>query len=275
MADCIWGFLVYFLATVLHLYRMDLKAGGVSMKKLSMGLAFVLALGSVSNGAEKMAPVVSSSAGIYKHRFDPQKVTVVNNGLAALKLRLDMIENAKQSIEMEYFIYSIDTAGRLITQALIRKAKQGVKVRVIVDTSLPIFELNRYYAAVLKEAGIQVHYYNEAWLIQIVSTQFRSHRKSLIVDGQKAITGGRNIADEYFDLSSEYNFMDTDMYVEGSIVRDMLASFEEFWTADITKPAPEVKEPQPEEYYGLSKDNLDDWFVKQDEETKRSIDRYH
>lgn len=245
------------------------------MKKLSMGLAFVLALGSVSNGAEKMAPVVSSSAGIYKHRFDPQKVTVVNNGLAALKLRLDMIENAKQSIEMEYFIYSIDTAGRLITQALIRKAKQGVKVRVIVDTSLPIFELNRYYAAVLKEAGIQVHYYNEAWLIQIVSTQFRSHRKSLIVDGQKAITGGRNIADEYFDLSSEYNFMDTDMYVEGSIVRDMLASFEEFWTADITKPAPEVKEPQPEEYYGLSKDNLDDWFVQQDEETKRSLDRYH
>ena len=245
------------------------------MKKVGLGLvAMMMAMGSVSHAEVRQGPLVFSAGGIYKHRFDPQKVTVVNNGLAALKLRLDMIESAKTSIEMEYFIYSIDTAGRLITQALINKAKQGVKVRVIVDTSLPIFELNKYYAAVLKESGIEVHYYNQTWLLHLVNTQFRSHRKSLIVDGQKAITGGRNIADEYFDLSPEYNFMDTDMYVEGSIARDMRASFEEFWTAKITEPAPDVKEPQPEDYYGLTKENVNEWMPNADEETRKSLSDY-
>ncbi|MBO9666908.1 MAG: phospholipase D family protein [Bdellovibrio sp.] len=241
------------------------------MKTLNFGLALVLAATSLPAFAQQ---ALTTPKGVYQHRQDPQQITVVNNGLAALKLRLDMIEGAKKSIEMEYFIYSIDTAGRLITQALIRKAKQGVKVRVIVDTSLPIFELNKYYAAVLKEAGIEVHYYNEALLIQVVSTQFRSHRKSLIVDSEQAITGGRNIADEYFDLSPEYNFMDTDMHVRGSIVRDMRTSFEEFWTSAITKPAPLVKLPQPEDFAGLTAANMKDPKALHDKDVRLSVSRY-
>ncbi|QDK46359.1 hypothetical protein DOM22_14880 [Bdellovibrio sp. ZAP7] len=218
---------------------------------------------------------MKDSEGVYRRRTEPQQVTLLESGIASLKKRLDMIENAKQSIEMEYFIYSIDSAGRLITDALIRKARQGVKVRVIVDTSLPIFELNKYYASVLKEAGIEVHYYNPAVLVRVATVQFRSHRKTLIVDGIEGITGGRNIADEYFDLSPEYNFLDTDIVVKGSIVKDMRTSFEEFWNADITEDAPVVREPQPEDFYGITKETMNDANTLHDKDARISVSRYH
>ncbi|UYL09722.1 phospholipase D family protein [Bdellovibrio sp. SKB1291214] len=217
---------------------------------------------------------MKDATGVYRRSKEPQQVTILDSGIASLKKRLDMIENAKQSIEMEYFIYSIDTAGRLVTDALIRKARQGVKIRVIVDTSLPIFELNKYYASVLKEAGIQVHYYNPAVLVRVVTAQFRSHRKTLIVDGVEGITGGRNIADEYFDLSPEYNFLDTDIVVKGSIVQDMRKSFEEFWNADLTEDAPLVRRPRPSDFPGLSDNFENDPWATQDKDARISISRY-
>ncbi len=236
---------------------------------------YLMAMVMLATSSSWAARNMKDSEGVYRRRTEPQQVTIVDSGLAALKKRLDMIENAKHTIEMEYFIYSIDTAGRLVTDALIRKARQGVKVRVIVDTSLPIFELNKYYASVLKEAGIEVHYYNPAVLVRVATVQFRSHRKTLIVDGIEGITGGRNIADEYFDLSSEYNFLDTDIVVKGSIVKDMLTSFEEFWNAEITENAPIVREPQPEDFYGITKETMDDPNTLHDKDARISVSRYH
>jgi putative cardiolipin synthase len=242
------------------------------MRTISLGLSLVMAVTSVSQAETNS--VASAPTGIYEHHYEPQQVTVINNGLAALKKRLDMINSAKKSIDMEYFIYSIDQAGRLITQALIRKAKQGVKIRLIVDTSLPIFELDKYYAAVLKENGIQVRYYNPSIILLLVRAQYRSHRKSLIIDNEQGITGGRNIADEYFDLSSDYNFMDSDMYVRGSIAKDMDRSFEEFWNAKITKFPPNVKNPRPEDYYGLNQYVVDHPANAMDRETQKSLQDY-
>ncbi|WP_413558078.1 phospholipase D-like domain-containing protein [Bdellovibrio sp. HCB209] len=240
------------------------------MKTSTYLMAAVIAITSSTALASRN---MKDSDGVYRRRTEPQQVTILDSGLASLKKRLDMIEGAKQSIEMEYFIYSIDTAGRLITDALVRKARQGVKVRVIVDTSLPIFELNKYYASVLKEAGIQVHYYNPAVLIRVVTAQFRSHRKTLIVDGVEGITGGRNIADEYFDLSPEYNFLDTDIVVKGSIVQDMRTSFEEFWNAKITEEAPLVRYPRPSDFPGLS-DDYENSPWAHDKDARISISRF-
>ncbi|WP_413584910.1 phospholipase D-like domain-containing protein [Bdellovibrio sp. HCB274] len=233
-------------------------------------MAATLTFASTAFSARNM----KDSEGVYRRRTEPQQITLLDSGIASLKKRLNMIESAKHSIEMEYFIYSIDTAGRLITDALIRKARQGVKIRVIVDTSLPIFELNKYYASVLKEAGIEVHYYNPAVLVRVVTVQFRSHRKTLIVDGIEGITGGRNIADEYFDLSPEYNFLDTDIVVKGTIVQDMLKSFEEFWNAELTENAPIVRAPRPSDFPNLSDNYENDPWSRQDKDARISVSRY-
>ena len=64
----------------------------------------------------------------------------------------------------------------------------------------------------------------------------RMHDKVLIVDGELAITGGRNMADEYFDYDQAYNFRDRDALVMGAVVQPMHDSFERFWASDLAVP---------------------------------------
>ena len=117
------------------------------------------------------------------------------------------------SIALEFFIYDVDEASRLLTQALIGKAREGVQVRILVDFSAPVFKLKPAYARLLGQAGVKVRYYNTSALYRLVSIQHRSHRKLLIIDEETVLTGGRNIANDYFDLSDHYNFLDSDLEV--------------------------------------------------------------
>jgi phosphatidylserine/phosphatidylglycerophosphate/cardiolipin synthase-like enzyme len=66
------------------------------------------------------------------------------------------------------------------------------------------------------------------------------HNKTFIVDGQLVITGGRNIADEYFDYNAEYNFRDRDVLLLGKSVSAVQSSFEEFWKSDLSIPVNQV-----------------------------------
>src|SRR6187399_1254590 len=172
------------------------------------------------------------------HSTDPHLLTHFDQGAASFNRRLELIAGAKHSIALEFFIYDVDEASRLITQALIKKARQGVDVRILVDFSAPVFQLKPAYARLLGEAGVQVRYYNTSALYRFVSIQHRSHRKLLIVDGETVLTGGRNIANDYFDLSDHYNFLDSDLEVAGPIVKTVLESFDVYWNSRLaTEPA--------------------------------------
>lgn len=220
------------------------------MQKLfGLTTALIMTLSFVAQAA------VIEQDGVFSQTNEPQEMILINSGLASLKKRLDMISEAKSTIEAEFFIYDLDDGGRLFTQALVKKALEGVKVRIMVDYSLPVFQLDKYYATELKKYGIEVKYYNKSMLLDIIGSQFRSHRKSLVIDGEQAMTGGRNIADDYFDLSPEYNFLDTDIYVKGSLAKDFQTSFDMFWNAPITREAPTVKPPQPPRASALDYDN--------------------
>lgn len=163
------------------------------------------------------------------------KVMVVDNGVAAFELRLQMIRRAQKNIEVEYFIYNTDIAGKIVTRELVEAAKRGVKVRMLIDKNVATFRLNSYIAYELAKYGIEVKYYNTAPVILISTVQFRNHRKLLSVDDSEAITGGRNIGDDYFDMSHEFNFNDRDVYVTGPIVKVMRESFDEFFAHKMSK----------------------------------------
>ena len=64
----------------------------------------------------------------------------------------------------------------------------------------------------------------------------RMHNKTFIVDGQVVVTGGRNIADEYFDFSHDYNFRDRDMLMIDGAVSQVSHSFERFWNDGLVVP---------------------------------------
>jgi putative cardiolipin synthase len=175
---------------------------------------------------------------------EPQEMSIYNQGNLSLQKRLEMIASAKHSIEVEFFIYNIDQVGRLITQALVKKAREGVQVRVLVDFGWPNPKLDIYYANLLIKNGVQVRYFNPAFTLNVLKGQFRSHRKSLIVDDQEGITGGRNIADEYFDLSPEFNFLDRDVHIRGSLAKAMRVSFDRFWNTKMTQVPEKIREPK-------------------------------
>lgn len=174
----------------------------------------------------------------------PHKISILNHGSLSLKKRLDMIESAKKSIEVEYFIFRRDDAGKFMLSALIKKARQGVRVRVLFDKFLVKKTMNKYILAYLKKENVEVRFFNTLPNIFFNRAQYRNHRKSLIVDDEKAIIGGRNIGNEYFDLDKSYNFIDRDLYVEGSIVKVVRESFDRFWTSDFTKEIKPAKKPQ-------------------------------
>ncbi len=173
-------------------------------------------------------------------------VYVLDTGVEALLARAWLVENAKQSIEVQYFIWSSDNIGTLAAEALLRAAQRGVRVRVIVDDLL-IDAPDKALLALARHPAIDIRIYNPKTSVgtpmqrrlQNVLTDFRGvnqrmHDKTLVVDGKVAITGGRNMADEYFDYNHAYNFRDRDALLLGSAVKAMQANFDTFWASPLS-----------------------------------------
>jgi putative cardiolipin synthase len=179
-------------------------------------------------------------------------VYVLDTGAEALVARAWLAEHARESIEVQYFIWSTDNIGILAAEALLRAAQRGVRVRVIVDDLL-IDAPDRSLLALALHPNIDIRIYNprtsvgvplQTRLINVV-TDFRGvnqrmHDKTLVVDGKVAITGGRNMAAEYFDYNREYNFRDRDVLLLGEAVKAMRASFEAFWTSEHSVPVEDL-----------------------------------
>jgi putative cardiolipin synthase len=162
-------------------------------------------------------------------------LTVLNSGIASFEKRLEMVRNAKDSVELEYFIYENGLSGKLMMQELVKAGKRGVKVRLLIDKSLAVVELNEFHAQELAPYNVEIRFYNAAPLIQVSTIQFRNHRKIMIADGKYAIVGGRNIGDDYFDMSPKYNFLDRDVYIDGPIVKTIEDSFNEYFEHKISE----------------------------------------
>ncbi len=177
---------------------------------------------------------------------------VLERGEQALLARAWLVDHARTSIEVQYFIWSTDNIGILASEALLRAANRGVKVRVIVDDLL-IDAPDKTLLALAHHPNIDIQIYNPVhsvgvpWYRRLLHliTNFRGanqrmHDKTLIVDGQLAITGGRNMADEYFDYDHAYNFRDRDALVIGAVVPQILASFERFWDSSLSLPVADL-----------------------------------
>ena len=179
-------------------------------------------------------------------------VYLLDKGEEALLARAWLAGHARESIEVQYFIWSTDNIGILASEALLRAAERGVRVRVIVDDLL-IDAPDRTLLALARHPNVEIRIYNPKHSVGTpthkrllnVFTDFRGvnqrmHDKTLLVDGKLAITGGRNMADEYYDYDQAYNFRDRDALVLGEAVKAMRASFERFWDSPLSVPVEEL-----------------------------------
>ena len=170
----------------------------------------------------------------------------LETGTEALIARAWLVDNARRTIEAQYFIWSTDNIGILAAEALLRAAERGVKVRVIVDDLL-IDAPDKSLLALALHPNVEIKVYNPRhsvgtpipkrvanMLADFRGFNQRMHDKVFIVDGKVAITGGRNMAAEYYDYNHRYNFRDRDALVLGEAVGAMRASFERFWESRLS-----------------------------------------
>ncbi len=179
-------------------------------------------------------------------------IYVLDKGEDALLARAWLADHAQKSIEVQYFIWSTDNIGILAMEALLRAADRGVKVRVIVDDLL-VDAPDKTLLALDQHPNIDIHIYNPQHKVGTpfhkrllnIAINFRGvnqrmHDKTFIVDGKVMITGGRNMADEYFDFNESYNFRDRDALLMGKVCQDAQQSFNRFWQSPLSAPVAEL-----------------------------------
>ena len=187
----------------------------------------------------------------------------------ALDIRLGMIENASASLDFQYFIWNGDAAGSLVWEAAVAAADRGVQVRILVDDLYIASQGSQDagLAIIAAHPNIDLRIFNpgkyrsgKAGLAGNFLTRFsefnrRMHNKLLIADGQFAVIGGRNVANEYYGLNETYNFVDHDVLVAGASVLQASGGFDEYWNHDSAYPASNLGEATAQDFQALRKEN--------------------
>ena len=110
---------------------------------------------------------------------------------------LTSLKKAKQSINIEFYIFKNDNIGTEILNILEEKAKEGVEVRLLYD-SVGSRSLNRNVLKKLTDVGGKVGEFFPSWLKLInINMNFRNHRKIVVIDNKIGFVGGFNVGDEY------------------------------------------------------------------------------
>ncbi|WP_284642223.1 cardiolipin synthase [Paenibacillus silviterrae] len=158
------------------------------------------------------------------------EVRVLTNAQQAYPVMLEALEQATHHIHFQYYTYRHDRIGLQFHEVLLRKAKEGVKVRCIFD-GIGSYKLNHQYIKQLKEAGAEIYMFLPA-LVAFFDKRmnYRNHRKIIVVDGLKGFLGGINIGDEYLGANPRLGFWrDTHLELRGDAVYSLQQTFLTDW----------------------------------------------
>jgi len=212
---------------------------------------------SLSEELESISSLMESKTG----------VCVLEDGSGSMVARAWLSEYAEKTIDIQYFIFSTDNIGLIACDYLVRAADRGVKVRILVDDIMvnapiqDVLTLNSHENITIKIYNPGVNLGKNIFSkIKKFTTDFRNanqrmHNKTFIVDDKIVITGGRNIADEYFDYDHEYNFRDRDVLLLGKESKNVKASFNEFWRHPLSVNITNIVDDVPQKYYPKNRFN--------------------
>jgi cardiolipin synthase len=160
------------------------------------------------------------------------KITTYVNGDQIFPAMLTAIHSAKNTIDLESYIYWSGHVGSEFTDALSERARAGVKVHLLID-GIGGDKLSRGYYKEMQDAGVEVHRYHAFYPYDIYTyTQInhRTHRKLLVVDGIIGFTGGVGIADLWDGHAQDPNHWRDDHYrIDGPGVAQIQAAFADNW----------------------------------------------
>ena len=176
------------------------------------------------------------------------------DGFAA---RMQMARAARTSLDLQYFVFTADSTGLLLSKAVLDAADRGVRVRILVDdgSTAPGDEQIQVLSA---HPRIEVRVFNPFsyrgqlpllrsldFAFEYGRLNYRMHNKLFVADYSIALVGGRNVGDEYFQVSPEAQFADDDLLVGGPVVPRLSSTFDDYWNSALAIPAQALSEGEP------------------------------
>ncbi len=195
---------------------------------------------------EPMAAIGPQSGHPWQQRLG-KGFRLLADGTEALAVRLALIEQASSSIDAQYYQWKLDTSGQLLLSALVDAADRGVRVRLLIDDVHT--NDDPALARINAHPNIHLRLFNPfgsrvltpitrplEWLWDFSRANHRMHNKALLVDGEVAVMGGRNVGDEYFGLHPRRNFLDCDVLALGDFMTQAQGAFDLFFNAQWAVP---------------------------------------
>ena len=150
---------------------------------------------------------------------------IYTSGTEKYKALSEALLNAKHHIHLQYYIFCDDETGNYIKSILIKKAKEGVKVRVMYD-DVGCWNVKKQFFDEMRQAGIEVFpFLKVVFPVFTSKVNYRNHRKIVVIDGHIGFIGGMNIADRYVKGVPWGVWRDTHFRLEGKGVHALQASF--------------------------------------------------
>jgi len=176
---------------------------------------------------------------------------IITAGEDAFLIRVQMINAAERTLDLQYYIFRGDETGRLITDALLKAADRGVRIRVLVDDGDTV-KGDEQILALGTHAHIEIRIFNPfayrghllafraaEFLFSHSRLDYRMHNKLMVVDNAVALVGGRNIGNQYFQVDPKSQFADDDVFAAGPIGALLSAKFDEYWNSRWAIPVAE------------------------------------
>jgi len=169
------------------------------------------------------------------------KMILMSDGVDAFVARASLLYAAEKTIDIQYYIWHSDLAGKILFNALIAAADRGVKVRLLLDDMPVNKSTESIFFAIDQHENIEVRLFNPfatrdfRYVTHLVSPKRINHRmnnKSFTVDTLHTIIGGRNIGDEYFSAHKNNNFKNIDVLAIGPIVKEISGQFNLYWNSE-------------------------------------------
>ena len=182
-------------------------------------------------------------------------IRLLSSGDEALASLIALADRAERTLDIQYYLIHQDASAALLLQHVRRAADRGVRVRLLVDDLNTAGE-DRRFMHLGEHVNVQVRVFNPfpggrsaLWtriltsVSEIPRINHRMHNKLFVADNAVAITGGRNIGDQYFTRDQTSNFIDLDVVAAGRIVPQLSASFDAFWNSKYAYPIGSVVSP--------------------------------
>jgi cardiolipin synthase C len=179
-------------------------------------------------------------------------IRLLSSGEEALASLISLADHAERTLDIQYYIVHEDDSSRTLLHHVRLAADRGVRVRLLVDDLNTAGE-DRRFMHLSSHANVEVRVFNPftagrfSYLTRFIASatdirriNHRMHNKLFVADDALAITGGRNIGDQYFTLDPRSNFVDLDVVAAGSIVPQLSASFDQFWNSKYAIPIASV-----------------------------------